>query len=205
MKTSRICLLVTAALIAGGVVLTTSLAQTARPAAARLAVCDLVDVFNNYQRAKDLTAKLNDRRDAIKAESKKRQKAVDELKMELEGLKKGSRKYEQTFNEIARLSIEHKAYLQYQDALAIRDHHNLTKEMYNEIVDMIARVAQQGGYALVLQRQTGKLDAPNTNELLRQIYNRKVLYAADRMDITETVLLRLNQAYRATRPPAKKP
>lgn len=204
MGTPRVYLAAIIALTLVAAALTTSVATAppGRPAApaGRIAVCDVVEVFNNYQRAKDLTAKLNERRNAIKAESDKRSKAIEALQMELEGLKKGSEKYEQTFNEVQRLSIEHKAYLQYQDALALRDHQNLTKEMYEEITAMIARFAKERGFDVVVQREGAKLDAPNTTELLRQIYDRKLLYASEGVDLTEAVLLALNQAYRARRP-----
>ena len=208
MRASRIPIVLIALLACGTVLLTGSFAQRAgapKAVGTRIAVCDLVDVFNNYQRAKDLTAKVNERREAIKAESKKRRKTVEALQMELEGLKKGSKKYEQTLNEVQRLSIEYKAYLEYQDALAAREHHNLTKEMYLEIRQMIAHVAKERGFHVVLQRESEKLDAPTTNELLRQIYGRKVLYAADNVDLTEAVLLRLNQSYRTKAPARAKP
>ena len=205
MKTSGIFAALTTAVVIGALVWTNSSAQT--PAAAtraRVGVCDVVEVFNNYQRAKDLTAKLNERRQAIKAESQKRSKAIDALRLELENYKKGSKKYEDTLNEIQRLSIEADAYLKYQDALALREHRKLTKDMYNEIKAMIARVARQRGVVLVLQREPDEITTENTAELLRQIYSRKVLYADDSLDLTETVLLALNQAYKARTPAAPK-
>jgi len=206
MNASRICTLVIVALVGGALLLTHSAAQPARPPAAqRIAVCDLVDVFNNYQRAKDLTAQLNERREAIRAESQKRNKAIEALRLELENYKKGSVKYKQTGNEITRLAIEAKAYLQYQDALALQEHRDLTKEMYREIKAMVTQVAKQRGISLVLQREPGEPETENTAELLRMIYNQKVLYSSDGLDITESVLLSLNQAYKSKKPAAKKP
>lgn len=198
MKTSHLLLPAVGALICGAMILSHSSAQAPAPAATtRVAVCDIVDVFNNYQRAKDLTAQLNERQKAIKAESEKRAKTIDSLRVEIEGLKPGSKEYEQRVNEMQRLAIERKAYLDYQEALALREHYNLTKEMYSELTDMVASIAKERGYDLVLQLDNEELNAPNTQELLRQIHGRKVLYAAGQIDLTATVLGRLNQAYGA--------
>ncbi|HUS92270.1 MAG TPA: OmpH family outer membrane protein [Phycisphaerae bacterium] len=205
MKATRIHTLVIVALLGGALLLTHSWAQPARPAGSTVGVCDLVEVFNNYQRAKDLTAQLNDRRQAIQAEGKKRSDAIDALRQELENYKKGTKKYQETAHQIQWLGLQAQGWLKYQDGLAMEEHRELTKEMYEEIRAMIAQVAKQRGISMVLQREPGDLETDNTAELLRQIYNHKVLYAAEDLEITEAVLLSLNQAYRAKKPAAKTP
>ena len=202
MKTSRIYLLAIIALVGVAAFLTNSVAQQAAPAGCKIAFCDLVEVFNNYQRAKDLTTQLNERRTAIKAESEKRKKAVDALSMELENYKKGSQQYEQTFNEVTRQSIDLDAYLRYQEQLALRDHRSLTEEMYKEILGAIAKVAAQQGVSVVMQREQDLLNTEDTKAMLQQIYNRKVLYFNETLDITSVVLTSLNQAYTSKKPAA---
>ncbi len=118
-----------------------------KPAAATVGVCDVVVVFNEYQRAKDLTLKLNERRDALRAENEKRGKAIDVLRTELEGLKAGSKEYEQRLNEVQRLTIERTAWLQFQESLIMRDHQRLTREMYEQILRMIQTVGEQQGFS----------------------------------------------------------
>jgi len=202
MKTSRIYLLAIIALVGVAAFLTSSVAQQAVAARGQIAFCDLVSVFNNYQRAKDLTTELNERRNTIKAESEKRKKAVDTLSMELENYKKGSPQYDQTFNEVARQSIELDAYLRYQEQVALRDHRNLTKEMYKEIISAVGKVAAQQGVSVVMQREQEQLNTEDTKEMLQQISNRKVLYFSEALDITDAVLTSLNQGYKASKPAA---
>jgi Skp family chaperone for outer membrane proteins len=202
MKTSRIYLLAIIALVGVAAFLTSSVAQQASPAGCRIAFCDLVEVFNKYKRAKDLTTELNERRTAIKAESEKRKKAVDTLSMELENYKKGSAQYKQTFNELTRQSIELDAYLRYQEQLALRDHRDLTEEMYKEIVGAVGRIAAQQGVSVVMQREQEQLNTEDTKAMLQQISNRKVLYFSEALDITDAVLTSLNQGYKASKPAA---
>ncbi|MGB2823193.1 MAG: OmpH family outer membrane protein [Phycisphaerae bacterium] len=200
MSASRTYALVTVVLLGGAVLLTDSIAQTARPAGIKIAVCDFVDVFNNYTRAKEETAKLNERRQQIKAEMDKREKALDALKLERDSYKGGSKKFKEVAGQVVWQTLQNDVWLRYQDALALDDHRELTEEMYQEIKAMIAQVAKQRGVVLVLQREPDTLETQNTAELLRQIHGRKVLYSADELDITETVLLSLNQAYKAKKP-----
>ena len=207
MKSSRIYGLGLVALVVGAAVLTNTLAQPARPTPGAIAVCDIVDVFNNYQRAKDETAKLNERRQQIKAEMEKRTKALDTLKAERDSYKEGSKKHTEITNQIIWQSLQDKTYLQYQENIALGNHRDLTRQMYDEIKAMIGVVAQRRGVSVVLQREPETLLSTNTADLLRQIHSRKVLYAAEKLDMTETVLLSLNQAYKAKAPAAapKKP
>ena len=180
-------------------------AAPAKPAGAQVAVCDVVVVFNEYQRAKDLTVRLNDRRDALKAENDKRGKAIDVLRTELEGLLEGSKDYEQRLNEVQRLTIERAAWLQFQEALIMRDHQRLTREMYEQILRMIQDVARREGFTLVLQRDKESMKSQNTQELIQKIAARKVLYSDDSIDLTDSVLAALNDQYRLSGGATTKP
>lgn len=204
MKNPKTLLLVIGALAAWTILLGNLGAQTGREIRAmptRVAVCDIAEVFNNYKRAKDLTAKLDARRQRIKNENTKRGKAIEALQMELESLKENSKKYEQTFDEIQRLSIERQAWLQYEDSLAIRNHHRLTKEMYEQTLAMVNVIAKAKGLDLVLYCEGKIPPTQNITELLRVVRARKVLYSADTIDITEETLRRINETYtKASRP-----
>ncbi len=177
----------------------TSLAQEGRPAATpvKAAVCDVVAVFKNYQRAKDLTDKLKERLDGIKAESDKRGKAIDKLKMTLEQLMVGTKEYEDRLSEMTKLSIEREAWLTYQDTLAKQENFRLTKEMYQEILQAVGKIAKQRGYDLVLFKEADDQPSRTLDELLQQMARRKVLYSDGGLDITEDVLVQLNSDYKA--------
>ena len=197
MKPYRYLLLVAALVPAAVALLGEVSAQSGAPAppGSRIAACDVVEVFNNYQRAKDLTAKLEERRQAIAAENEQRKKAIETLRMEMEGLKEGSPEYEKRFGEMQRLSVERQAYLQFQEQLAMREHHRLTSDMYEQILKVIARVAREQGYQMVIYRERGDQPTTTTPELLQKIERRKLLYCDDGIDITATVLATLNREY----------
>jgi Skp family chaperone for outer membrane proteins len=190
-------------LAAGLVFLSSSLAERAAPAAAppaRVAVCDIQEIFANYARARDLLAQLNDKRQALAAEDEQRGKAIDALGVELAGLKPGSKEYEARLAEADRLRVDRTVSAQFKEAALRREHRRLTLEMYEEIAKVIAAVAGERGFNLVLYRDADPVDTDETLELLAQIRNRKVLYNDANLDITADVLARLNESYRSGKP-----
>ena len=200
MKVSRVFVLSVAAVLVAGVVLTRSLAQDPAPAgpSPALAVCDIVHVFNNYARAADLNAQLNERGQALQSEDTKRAEAIQALEQELDLLKEGSPEYEQRFNEAQRLSIERQAWAKYQETLVMRERHRLTVEMYEEVRQAVAAVAAQRGIDVVIYNVREPLKGETTAQLLQEMQDRKVLYASERADITDAVLEGLNRQYRAS-------
>jgi Skp family chaperone for outer membrane proteins len=175
-----------------------AIGQTSAPApATRVAVCDVEDIYANYTRARDLVAKLNQDRDAVRAENEERGRAIDALQMELEGLKEDSQECQDRLNEIQRLTIDRQSWLQYKEAVILREHARLTSQMYEQINQAVETAAKEGGIQIVLFKQRPNLQARDTRELLEQIRSRKVLYSDPGVDITQLVLTRLNDAYRA--------
>lgn len=201
MKSSHLCILGCAVAVAGAIWGTCRAqpgdAAPRVPAANRVAICDVVVVFNEYQKAKDLTQKLDRRRQEIQAEGQRRSNEIDSIRMTLEGLRPGSKKYRQEQQRMEKLQIERDVWAKVQKAKVMRDHYLLTKEMYNDILRVIRDVADQHELDLVLYRELGQLEAKNTRELLRELSMRKVLYSKPSVNITDLVLKRLNARYKA--------
>jgi len=202
MKKSHIALLVAACLLGGTLMLRNSFGQSQPasppPAATKIAVCDVQEVFANYERAKDLLSKLNDERQAAAAESDKRGKAMEALQTEMSALKPGSPEYDSRLAQLERMAIDRKVEIQYQESALQRKHRAMTLEMYNEVMAMISTVAGAEGIHLVFQRDKELLDTGETADVLAQIRNRKVLHCDGSLDITQTVLARLNETFHSS-------
>lgn len=189
-------------LLAGAVMRSDSYAQN-RPKsfpATRVAVCNLVEVFNNYTRAKDVSATFEKQKKEIKAENDKRVKAVEAAELELEGLRPGSKDYQARYNKVQRLKIQHEAWLMYKEMVGRAEHLQLTKEMYSDILKMIGVVAKDRNVDVVLFSQQPDLPSNTHKEFLTQMSQNKVLYNSDRVDITEEVLGQLNRSYSSKKP-----
>jgi Skp family chaperone for outer membrane proteins len=162
----------------------------------RVAVCNIVEVFQKYQRAQDLTVKLNERKGTIEAENERRVKELQAKQLELEGLKPGMPEHDKLLEQIRRMQLERQLWLKMEEESILRDHLRLTEEMFKEIREAVGSLAKEQGFELVLQLEPGDIEARNAQELIAQIDRQKILYYADGMDITAAVLQRLDEAYR---------
>ena len=180
----------------------TGIAQNAAKApvpAARVAVCDIASVFNRYQRATDLSNQFNERRDRIKEQDKTKGEQMDQVEKMLKELKSDSKEYQEQSATMEKLTVERTVWRKMQEQAVIKDHRDLTEQMYQEIIKVIAQLAKDQGYDLVLYLDAAEMNSETTSELLGKIAQRKVLYCDPSMDITETVLQRANAAYTASK------
>lgn len=198
MRRSSIFLLATALAACVAMFLTRVGAQA--PAAAAgpkgtVAVCDVVTVFNNYQRAKDLSAEFQERAKKLAAQDKQKFQVIQEVEKVLDALKPGSKSYEGQLQKWEKLSFERATWSRLRKQVNIREHRRLTEEMFKEILDMTEKVAKERRYELVIQKDNVELTSQTTTELLSKIAQRKCLYAAKSIDITDVVLKRVNRLY----------
>ncbi len=202
MKNRSLILAFVLAGAAAGLVVPFATAQN-KPATAsaptKVAVCDMELVFKNYDKANDIKADLDQKAQNIKSEADARTKALDKITQQLESLKSGSGEYEAKVLELTRLSVERDSWLAVQQQLTTRERHRRAKEMYKDISDTIAKVAKERGYDLVLYIEPAQQETRTLEEMLQVIARRKVLYNDPSLDITDLVLPRLNEQYKAAK------
>lgn len=169
--------------------------SSTQPAATRVAVCDIVEVFNNYAKADELSLQLETRRQKIQKDSEERTRQIEDLKAEIGALKPGSPQYTDRTEQLWRLQAEQEASQNAESAVIGNWHHEATKQMYDEIIDVVGQVAHQKGYDMVLFHSTEEVKSDTTPELLAQISRRTVLYSAEDLDVTADVIAQLNDEY----------
>jgi Skp family chaperone for outer membrane proteins len=162
----------------------------------KVAVCDLVKVFSEYDRAEALTEQLEEQRREMQAESDRREEQLSDMQTDVEQYRGEMR--EKAFEEWRKATMEYQVWAKMQEELILRKHLRLSREMYKEIQDTVAAVAQEQGIDLVVQLEPDDIEARNAQELISQIDRRKVLYSSDQIDITAAVILRLNKNYRVS-------
>ena len=183
--------------VIGVCTLTRTDAQATRLAkgSSKVAVCDIVKVFKEYKRAKALTQKLTQRSRAFETMAKRKQEALEQLQEELKGLRPGSENYKATELKLKKGIIDREVWSRMEQEAIRREHLRATEAIFNEIKMMIGRVAQGNNIDLVVQLEAGRIQAKTSPELIAQIDRRKVLYNSKGIDLTTTVLTRLNNAY----------
>lgn len=203
MKTARILLPVIAVVAGGLLVLRDSAAQPARRRAApatRVAVCDIIELLDNYQRAKDLMAALRNDGERIEREREARRKKIEQMNQQLDGLKSGSPAFRKMLDKMEEARFEGEAWLKFQGARGMREHHRLTKLLYADIQDAIAKIAKARGIHVVLSFDRKEVPTKTTVQLAQLMESRKVIWHDESIDLTEAVLVQLNKEYQARKP-----
>ncbi len=203
MKHSRLIVLAVVAALAGVLVLRESLAQPkpagpaapAAPANTRVAVCDLVKIFANYQRTKDAEVRLTEKNRELKNQDEVLKTKLEAKEEELKGLLAGSPAYEKALDDLAQTSVTRETLVKTETAKQQRQHRIKSAEFYNDILKAAAQVAKDQGYDIVLNNDESSADS---NETIYTLMGRKkVLFNSPAVDITDTVLLKLNEDYKA--------
>lgn len=162
---------------------------------AKTAVCDVVKLFSNYQRAKDLETKLRDHRNSLKKEDADRSKKIDSIESELKDLDPTSNEYQNRLDLMTKLTIDRETWIKFEEAKDNQEHTRMTEAVYNDVLKAVSDVAKDKGITLVLNSDD---TAPESKpDILRKIERKKVLYADNSLDITNDVLARLNESYKA--------
>jgi Skp family chaperone for outer membrane proteins len=193
-------------IVVGVSLLTTAFGQNeakqapAPQAATRIAVCDIGQIFGHCRQAVDLNAELRNRRATRNAEDDKRTRAGEDLSLELQELKPGSAQYEARVEELEKMRIEHAGWRELQELQLRSWHLKMTKEVYGKIVAAVGLVAKEQGIQIVLDQEQQGFVSDEITGVLAEIARRKVLYSQPSADITETVLVRLNEEHRAKSP-----
>ena len=173
-----------------------SAAEKSPPQPARVAVVDIVKVFNDYNRTKQINERLNKEQLDLQNQRKQKLDRVEALKSQLDSLHPDSKDYYQRQKELLEISIDLKNFTEIKAEEVKREFRVLTEDIYSEMLKTIETVAKEEGYDIVLYLDLTDIHGDTFPDLLEKIRERKVLYSSKNIDITQNVLDSLNQAYK---------
>ncbi len=167
------------------------------PKPVRMAVVDVAEVFEKYDRTK----KLNE---TIKRRFGGRQKALEERKVKLHKQKMALDNDSRRRNDPS--LIQAKAMLQMDASKLETDlkaflleyekyQFGKTRHILAEVVEAVRRYAEGKGYDVVLQVTDTKVEGRNTMSLTNNFRKKTAIYFSDHVNITSGVLAFLNRAY----------
>lgn len=156
------------------------------------AVVDIHEVFEAYQKKKDLEATLKQEMDQVNGRLQELRGRFDSLRLELEQLQPGSEAYlakMQEKNELELTTLR----IQQRDVQELsKKFERILRELRDEIAREIQRFAEAHNVDLVLERQV--IIRPNAKGM-DEIRWPVVHFASPDLDITSEVTARLNSRY----------
>ena len=156
--------------------------------AAKIAVVNLDRIFENSKKSVQWQEKMRTEDSKARGEIEKMSKEIEAVRADMDTRKAGS----VDFLRLAREGVEKNAVLEatkkfYQQEMSMKEQQRI-EQMYQEIRVVIAKVAKEKGFDMVLAQEQPEFPVSGLNELLLEIKTSKVLYHAEEMDITNEVL-----------------
>lgn len=170
--------------------------QKSEPAGGtRVAVVDLVKVFNDFERTKAVQDKMREYRETINLEGDRRMAEIQAEEDILAKTATNSPDWRTRRTKISRLRLENEVWKQLKNQEAAEDFVAAMKETYQIVTDGIAEVAKKQDAQLVVTKEEMDTSVTRPEALLQQIYNRKVVYSDGSVDISAKVLATLNASF----------
>lgn len=180
------------------------LAPAVSPAAedgTRVAVVNLPLIFQEYDMTADLERKFDSLRQGKQAQAQKKQEEIEAKKAELQRasqtLLPSSEEFKAIQKEVQRMELEFEWWAKQEEEQLKAEHKAWLLKIYKNVAAEVEAVAQEGDIDLVLAHEELAEDAPDSASLRQQILLQKIVYFDDKLDLTRTVLTRLDEKYQA--------
>ena len=166
--------------------------------ATRVAVIDLQQVIDQSAQQKAYQQQNAAKGEELKAENDRRRGELQSMLTQLEPLNPGSEPWLAKRDEIQEKQTSLQVWVQVAEQQANLERARQFATLYTAANEATAKVAQAQGIDVVLQGGAmPDLMRLNPEQLQSVAQNRKVIYAADELDITQAVLARIDAEYNA--------
>lgn len=167
----------------------------------KIAVVNVGEVSEKYERTKDLESHFDNVRRTLQSQRDElKEKAERTAKSLSEELKPGTEEYRNRRKELAMMEAQLQYFVDSEGKQIEAELAESLRSIFDDIQTVIKAMAEEKGFDLVLVADSMPPGAPdNTQQVRQQIVLQKVLFASPRVDITNEVVTRLNDKYRAAK------
>ena len=165
----------------------------------KLGVVNLRTCFDKdkFERVKEIDSDLQKLADEYAKRIQEIEKKMVQLKEQVDGLPAESKLRADKILQLRRLETDLKFEKEYGKAQYLDFYSDKKIEIYNEIRRVVALIAQEQKYDLILRVEAPTLsDQQDPENVTQRINNRVVLYSHESVDITALVVDRLNAEYK---------
>lgn len=163
----------------------------------KLGVVNLKTCFekDKYERIKDIDVDLQKMADAYAKKLQDIEKRMLDLRDQIESLPRESPLRAEKILQLRRAETDLKFEKEYGRTKYLEYYSDRKIEIYNEVRRVVAMIAQEQKYDLILRVEAPLLEEQDPETVTQRINNRVVLYSHDSVDITQAVLKRLNDEW----------
>jgi Skp family chaperone for outer membrane proteins len=156
-------------------------------AQSKMGIVSIRKIFDNCKRNAKYKQEAMAEQDKIVAELEKLSKEIDAEKTGLKAFNSGSTDHLAKVKLILEKQASLQAQQEFQKQQLQAKDQKWTEKLYQDILNMTAKVAEQKGLDMVFEEDDVELPAGSANELALAIRTHKLLYTKGCLDITDEV------------------
>lgn len=166
------------------------------PRLATVATVNLERVFSNLDEKGAADISLQVLADDLQKKSGAQSRAIELLEQNLDLFSVGSEKYQEAEEQFREATVKLRSFVEF-GRLKIDFRKGATlKRLYSSIKEAARLLAEREGYAVVLVDDSiVGLQSGTEADVVRQISARRMLYASPRVDITDALIMQMNNAF----------
>jgi Skp family chaperone for outer membrane proteins len=164
----------------------------------KIGVVNVATVSEKYLKTKDLESQFDALRKSLGQQRDAMKEKIERAKAALqEELKPGTAEFHQRRKEIAMMEAELQWFVESEGQKVEKGLAEALRSIFDDIHACVKEVAEEQGVQIVLAADNVPAESPDTPNQARQtILLQKVLFWKPEVDMTETVLTKLNQRFR---------
>ncbi len=162
----------------------------------KIGIVDINDIFDKYEKRKDLDQQLKDMEVEFKKEIEVKKKAMIDLNEETQLLDLGSEQRNKNMETLERSNVELEGYAKLAEKQLTKRYKNAFEKIYEEITIEVDAFGKENNYSLIIKKEKPDLQTNQISDLQFKIGIRTVLYNSNRVDITTSITDRLNARYK---------
>jgi Skp family chaperone for outer membrane proteins len=161
-----------------------------------VACLDVVRIFTEYERQKDLTEEMRVINQEMQDEEQRRRGQIDSLQATLDAMSDTDPAKVKRQREMLQMRIDYQTWGELMQADMGREIGLWTRRIYAEIMNATEELARREGFDIVLYKDQAELIGFDPDAVRDQIRSRKLLYGSPTVELTQLVLDKLNADYR---------
>lgn len=171
--------------------------QNAGAQPTRVAVVNVDEVFNNLAETRSIQAEIESQGEDLAREQQQRRDEIQNLENDYSILAEGSDAAREVREQLESKLLDYEVWQQFTERKMQRERAMRVGQIYRKINMAVEQIAEREGYELVLfdEDLPDFRGAQNQQQVAARIQNRKVLHAADSLDISDRVLQRMNNEF----------
>ena len=166
------------------------------PSLGTVATVDLERVFSNLDEKSAADIRLQALADDLQKESAAQSRDIELLEQNLDLFPAGSEKYQEAEEKFMEATVKLRSYVAFGRGKIDFQKGVTLKRLYMSIKEAARLLAEREGYAVVVVDDSIVAFQSGTEaDMMRQISARRILYASPRGDITDAIIMQMNNAF----------